>query len=513
MADDEKSSKHLKTVWKCVKIGLAALLTILILAVLFLLYVFLFKVPDQSVEEHIYPPHGSLVQKRMEEFRWPDDGTTEWEFRIADGHGKVLFFTRIRTNRVTLPYTLLEPGTYYSWELFRIDEDGDADIDPVIDNRFRTARNATMATFWRPLHVFPDRVTIRPVEMIFGITVEISHQGPFSIMLPNELVFPDGEKAYESSGTVLLHLRWDFAHAAGRPEQWGKIVIRAGGAPKAIPVVPVMEQGCAFVREANLGFDPYTDTPSFANFSRSLFSRLTEGTCVGIVLVVKLFFERVAFGPGSGPRADRLSSIKLVEAMLTNRRLVVTSTADFRDLSDKRSDLIMDLMSELHYENLNPTNVTETIKAVLFENWAERTEQALWNLLAEGRLALVAGFRLRRKVLKTWKNLASFAVLDSGHSILAFRGWEFENASVFAVYDPNFEYAENYPRRTVLVFRKDSRPVYYVGGVPEQSLVRFLPVKTNRLFTALGVTVHGAKEKAREAGRAFSDLFKAVADK
>jgi hypothetical protein len=460
-------------------------------------YLLFFLAPDEPVSEPPYPGPGAVVQARAQEFRWPDDGAPRWEFRLLDAQGKVLFRTRRSVNRLVLPPTLLSPNGHFSWLLFRTDEGGEPEEVPVVNHRFRTAEELSTPTFWSPLTLFPARLVIGPDQMVRDMSLEISHRGLFRVRLPAELVFPDGTKDYDSSGDELLRFRWDHVNAHDEPEDWGSIRVWAGLFPAKIPLVP--EGPLESVHGTSIGFDPYRATPSFANFSTSLLSKLTQGTCVGIALVVKLVFERVSFGAKApGVAVDSISSVKFLEALLTSSRLVIRSSLDLRELSLKQTDLVMGLMSALHYENLDVRNIRETLATVLFDGWRENTRQYIWHELRNGRPPVVAAFRLRRKVARLPRDLLSLTMFDSGHAFLIYRGWRFEGASVFSVYDPNYEYREEHPLKTALVFKGGWDPIYYVNSEPERLLVRFLPFRSSKLAELMGIAALDAREKGKE---------------
>ena len=470
-------------------------------------YVLLFKAPDSPRRERIRPRDGALIQERMQLFSWPTLEAFEYEFRLLDGGQQVIYFERTRGKEARLPFRLLEPGSDYAWCVHEIDEEGWMDPDALLCRSFRTAPAVTTNTLFGPLFVFPDPLTLGPEEMLSEMTLEISHKGPYKMKLPAELVFADGDKEYEASGTILAHFRLDAARASAWPGFWKPIEIFAGGRTRRIPVRPLEDEWLSFTEAVDTGFDPYRDTPTFANFEKSLFSKLTQGTCVGIALAVKLFFEKVDFGVTEGEAAASTSANGLLKAVLTDEKVVMAGSVDFRDLSEKRTGLVMDFMSLLHFENLNPANLTETIRAVLSKTEWKRTSDFIWRELREGRLPVVAGFRIRRKMVKAAGEVGSFAMLDSGHAFLVYKGWRFGSQSVFAVYDPNFEYDPAKPRRTLLIFHSDEGGEYHIGGGVEETMVRFLPLRSSRILTLLSIIAQGTREKARDTGQAFETLY------
>ena len=337
---------------------------------------------------------------------------------------------------------------------------------------------------------------------------EVDYDGPWRLTLPRSLVFTDGERVLEGRGRMLVRFLFDQGRASVDTEEWGEVLVWAGGRETAVPVIPGSRTDAPYAGGEDPGFNPYRDTPSFANFERTLFSHLTKGTCVGIALVVKLFFEKVDFGNSSGIPADFLTATNVLDSVLTYSRVVVASSLDFRDLTSKQPDLVMDLMSALHLENLNPLNIRDTLRAVMLDDDSSGTLEHIWENLAAGRVPVIAGFRLKKRVWKTWNDIKTLAMLDSGHAFLVYRGWRFGSTSVFAVYDPNLEYLPETPRLTTLVFPPEGRPFYRVNDEIQQSLVRFLPLNSSGLFTFVAMIGQGARLNLQEAGRSVIDSYR-----
>ena len=243
-------------------------------------------------------------------------------------------------------------------------------------------------------------------------------------------------------------------------------------------------------------FDPYSDTPSFANFSGGGLAELTRGTCLGIVLAVKLFYEQVEYGEKPGIDADALTPGGVAESMMSGRPLVFRSSFGFRDLADKRTQFVTELMSTLHLENLNPMNWSQAVRTVLDAD-DEDVEAVVCSDLKQGKLGVVAGFRLRTKVAKAGGDLYAFAVLDSGHAFLAYRGWRFEKATFLSVYDPNFEYLKSSPPLTLLLFEAGKSPAYFAAGDRDREMVRFMTVSHSQAFALAGLAAGSAGERIR----------------
>jgi len=471
----------------------------------FLVYVFFYKAPDERVEAIVGPQDDALVQRRAERFSWPDDGAPAWRFFLSDGHGEVLFDQVAKLPEVVLPYGVLEPSTDYVWTVFPANLAGDRIGDPVIRSRFHTAGELTVDTWLGPLTLFPDRVSIGTHEMVGEIVVEVSYAELFRVVLPDELVFQDGSRTYDGAGTVLLYLRFDHSKAHDDPADWASIQVWAGGALAHLSVGTDFRPGHRLLASASTGFDLFADTPSFANFERSLFSRLTRGTCVGIATAVKVFFEHARFGVEGGvdePTAEMLART------LASRRKLALSAPDFRALSDRQPDLVMSVMSALHYENLDPQVITQTIRAVLAPETGEAVAANLMSQLRGGRLPVLGGFRLKSRVLKFFARIGTYTILDTGHAFLVYRGWRFEDCDVFAVYDPNFEYDPGLRRRTLLVVFRNGRPVYLAGPDPDPGMVRFLPIQPDLAALVVSIGGEGLRERILDAGDALEELWR-----
>lgn len=505
--------RFLRRIWPWLRWCILGLTVVGLLALALLVYVLFFASPDATFSVIAWPPPEARIQETEPLFSWPETDDMEYLFEVheAGPAGAPLFTIRTNRSMVRLPYGTLQPGQDYRWLVYPLTGDGEVHLEPLYDYPFSTAQAVSYQTFWRAAEIFPARLEVTPHQMLEGLSLEISYDGPWRVSLPEALVFFDGEKQLSGRGTTVIHFYFDQARAPGDAGNWRPVLVWARGRTIEVPLIPGTRPGAAFSQGIDPGFSPYDDTPSFANFERSLLSRLTQGTCVGIALVVKLFYERVEFGQqGTGARGDFLTATRLFNGILTSSRIAVRSSTSFRDLSDKQPDLVMALMSSLHFENLNPQHLRGTIRAIFGGGEQSQAEVALWDSLAAGKLPVVAGFRVRRKVFKLRDTLGRFSVLDSGHAFIVYRGWRYGDATVFAVYDPNFEYRYDHPRRTTLVFYADGRTAYFVGNEPQPDLVRFVPLDTGRLFTFFALIGHGTKRNLSEVGEAVGDLFRSL---
>ncbi|MBM4353027.1 MAG: hypothetical protein FJ109_04410 [Deltaproteobacteria bacterium] len=471
----------------------------------FLVYVFFYKAPDERVLPMVGPADDALVQRRTERFTWVDDGSPAWRFVLSDGRGDVLFEQVVRSPEATVPYGILAPSAAYVWTVFSANVAGGRIGDPVVRARFHTAGELTVDTWLGSLTLFPDRVSIGTQEMVDDIVVEVSYPGLFRVVLPDELVFQDGSRIYDGSGTVLLYMRFDQAAAHEDPADWASIQVWAGGVQAHLSVGTDARPGHRLLASAYTGFDPFSDTPSFSNFERSLFSRLTRGTCVGIAMAVKVFFEHVRFGIRTG---DDVPSAESLARHLARRKKLDLAQASLRALSENHPEPVMAVMSALHYENLDPQVVTQTIRAVLSPQTGEAVSANLFSQLRGGRLPVLGGFRLKSRVLKIFARIGTYTMLDAGHAFLVYRGWRFEDCDVFAVYDPNFEYDPGLRWRTVLQIPRGSRPVYIAGPDPDPDMVRFLPMEPDLTSLVVSLSGEGVRERLDDAFEAFEELWR-----
>lgn len=491
--------------WVFAKWGGAVAAVAALVAVGFLLWVTFFKTPDENLGAAAFPPDGAVVQESMATFRWPEGESAGWEFRLEDESGEVTYAERVKADQVTLPYGVLIPDREFRWEVYSTDEAGVVAELPTVSRSFRTSRAIKKKTRTGSLTVFPERVAVNRWNAVTHLALEVECTGDFTVSLPESLAFNDGTRRFEGSGIAVVYPVFNLSTVSGDPAEWGKISIEACDQEVLVPVTPDTSSLGRLVRAFDSGFDPYVDTPSFANFERGWLSRLTQGTCVGIALAVKLFYEHVEFGMSPGVEADTLSPVILLESMISRRPLVFRSSVNFRELSAKQTRLVTGLMSLLHLENLNPFNIKETVRAVLRDPQA-RVDSHLRAELEAGRLPVVAGFRLRRKLLKTRRRVHSFAMMDSGHAFVVFKGWLFENASLYAVYDPNYEYLQNMPGRNALVLAPGERAAYYSGGSIDLDLVRFMPLSSSQLYAFLAVTAEGLRQGLRDVVGAFGNI-------
>ncbi len=473
-------------------------------------WVFLFFPPDPPFEPETFPEEASVLLDRAPTFSWTAEDA-DGLFRVLDPQGALVWERTTNTNSVTVQDGILKPGHPYRWQVFPGGVFTELSPVPVVDRSFRMADELRFSSPSGSLTVFPDRFTVSLHHLLQSVPLEIvCTAGRLEVTLPDELTREQGSRNYRAGPTgVQFHLKFDPNMAHDSPEQWLPVRITCGDLEAVVPFSTSPSLG-PFLDSFSVGFRPYHDTPSFANFSESTLAVLTDGTCVGIAFAVQLFFRKASFGPqASGRAVDMLSPLGVVESLLSGPSVAFLNAQDFRDLTARRPQFVRDIMSTIHLENINPANLTGTIKASLISP-GPQIGDAILDELEAGRVAVVAGFRLKTRVFKTGSELASYAVMDGGHAFVAYRAWKFKNVTLFAIYDPNFRYENRAPLSTLLVVPKEGRPTYYVDGTPDRFMVRFMVMSSSDIAGLLGPLTQGVKQGVDGVLQSLDDFFQAV---
>lgn len=192
-------------------------------------------------------------------------------------------------------------------------------------------------------------------------------------------------------------------------------------------------------------FDIYRDTPAFDNFSGKTFVS-KGGTCLGMDVILKSMYENVEFDPN--PRPDWQDRVK---DALNGGKTTIYGYKDFRELSEKEPEKLKNLMEVGHFKNFALHNIGTTLGQRLGLEATNGHYKLLQSNLALGKPAVMGLYNMTDgKVLKN---------LDGGHAMMAYKSVEFENKTVFWMYDPNFEYNEKYNthRQTMMVYDKKTQ--------------------------------------------------------
>ena len=464
---------------------------------LFVGWVVLFEEVDSKNAVPVLPGSNAVVLTLEPTFQWPG-GNGPWLFSLEEegAKGEGGFEKRTESNRLILPEGVLRPDRAYRWRVVTLDRSGEEE-DEVVVRRLRTQKAAVSRGGEGDLWVYPSQYVLRRRHFYSPLALEVRFPGGYHIELPDELVFMDGRRGIDAHGSAVFSLQFAPSMAGNEVAEWGEVIVSAPGEELTIPLsLDPVDLG-ELLETGDPGFWLYEDTPAFSNFEESVLARLTQGTCVGIAMTVKLFFERARYGGGVGEVADNFGPVAILKALVLGRPLVFEGVGSFRELSQRRAGLLRDIMSQLHLENLNPLNARSTMAEVL-RLPSTNTEEAIWRSLRRGDLAVVAGFRLRRKVLKAAEHYLSFAVLDSGHVFLVYRGWRFGQGGLFAVCDPNYEYGESGARQTLLVYPRGSRPQYRVNGELREAMVRFVVLDSAEATSLLVLALESSRQKFGE---------------
>lgn len=449
-------------------------------------WVFFFYPPDAPFEPETFPDDGGVVLQRAPLFQWASEDA-DGLFRVLDSEGRVVWEQATHTNEVTVPEGVLLPGRSYRWRVYPGGVFNELSPVPSIDRAFKMAPEIRLKSADGSLTVFPAVLTLAPRNLTDTVPLEVvCTAGSLEVDLPQELTREQGNRKYVSDPTgVQFYLKFDPTLAADSPEEWMPVLVTCGDLHAEVPIAVGALPG-KFEASHSVGFRPYLDTPSFANFAESTLAILTDGTCVGIAFTVQLLFQKASFGPDArGKPVDALSPLAAVETLISEPSIAFKEASDLRDLTARRPSFVRDMMSTVHLENMNPANLTGTIRAALIRPGPGIGEEIL-DELDSGRVAVVAGFRLKTRVFKSGEGLSSYAVMDGGHAFVAYRAWCFQRLTVFAVYDPNFRYQSNAPLSTLLLVPKEGRPAYFIDGTPDRYMVRFMVMSSSDIAGIMG---------------------------
>jgi len=477
------------------RFGLGLMLLMLLVVAAGWGWIFLFYPPDAPHEPETIPEDGAVVLERDPTFRWPS-AHADARFQVLDSQGALVWERYTLDNVVTIPTGLLKPGAEYRWVVLVTNQRDDYGYVAAVERRFRMASAAHAQGVSGSLDVFPGEIIFSTRHLTGHVPLEIvCSQGELEVELPREFARDSGSREYRATGPagVYFRLKFDQVMAGDSPLNWGPANVRCGDLRLAIPLVPAASFG-AYLGALSVGFNPYTDSPSFSNFADSTLAMLTQGTCVGIVFAVQLAFQKASFGPeAQGVPLDNLGALAAVEHLLYSDAVAFRGASDFRDLASRRPEFVRAIMSTIHLENINPANLAGTLKAAMAAPGPE-IGAMIDAELRLGRPAVVAGFRLKTRVLKGAGEVGRYAVLDSGHAFLVYRAWHFTKASLYAVYDPNYSYSASSPLSTLLVVPATGRPVYYVNGAPDGVMVRFMMMTASDISGLLGPLTQGVKQ-------------------
>ncbi|MCK5686458.1 hypothetical protein KAJ27_20145 [bacterium] len=209
-----------------------------------------------------------------------------------------------------------------------------------------------------------------------------------------------------------------------------------------------------YIGAHDCGFDIYTDTPNFDNWSGT--ALLTGGgTCLGVVFTVKNFFESMDYGTSNGINILNMKAFDFAKYLAKKERFCAPDSQNMREFSVKHDKVLHKYMEYNHMDNLNPTNLDDALKGMFNFDNDQKTFKKYCEDLDDGKPALLSMFKhsfsKSIKIPIIGKKL-TFNKPEAGHAMMVYRVYEFEKNSLMCIYDPNILYKENSPKHSAITF-------------------------------------------------------------
>jgi hypothetical protein len=375
----------------------------------------------------IWPSHETRISTLTPTIRWPAREATRYEVTLSSGdeRGRIIHRASSDDGRLPIPVGLLADDQSYSW---RATPTGTPD-GLAFAGDFRTGTRVRRGQ----LVVSPSVYNISLQAYREGIKMDIDapREALVELVLPGVLT-AGGTRLVAMTGGFQLVVRPALELAMLSPEALssssllGEIVVRSETDEVRVPVrFDVSDQG-RFLRSVVSGFDPLLDTPAFANFAQGVLATVTRGTCLGMVLAAQQSYL------GCRECAEKR------DCWCPRLRL--------RSLMNP--EMVKEEMNFLHLANFSPLNWSTAVTSTLTE--ASQPE-VVGHIL--GRL------RDRHPV--------ALALLDHavesggpalGHAVLAYAAHEFEDHTIFFVFDPDRVATSGDPLRSFIVVPRASSP-------------------------------------------------------
>jgi hypothetical protein len=427
--------------------------------------------PGESVApaQAAWPVGGEVVSSLTPTLRWPALGGQPYEVGLFleedDGAITPVFAALTEARRLEVPAGVLAPDRHYLWLASAVDG-GVADSHT---GRFATATRAGTGD----LTVSPAVCFLNPDTLLEGIDLEVTV--PDGVVV--EVILPDlltaaGARRTVMEGSFRLPVRPTLALSTlvpdigGAEEDLAAITVRTDEETVVVPVrFDASAQG-RFLRAAVSGFDPLLDTPAFANFAEGLLARMTQGTCLGMVLAARQSFESCGECGQRGP--------------CWCPRLRLRSMLD--------PDGVKEEMNFLHLANLNPGNWSAAVASAL-------TSASQHDVAAELLTGLHRGGPVPLAILE---ERTAGEGPGMGHAVLAYAVHEFEDLYLVYLYDPDRVLRQGEPLRSFMVLSRKpglaGRVLFATASGLEAVEVHVLP--DSRLLT----------DVPRELSRTLSSL-------
>jgi len=453
--------------------------------------------------EAIRPADQTFLRTLRPLLAWSDDGSYRWRVTVREREGAVVFDEVVSTSGVRVSEGSLSPGRRYRWEVTPLDRKGRQRLEPAVVRDFRVAPMIRAGA----LGVFPGAIVFHREDWHEPHDLVVECPGQGWVELGNALVLPDGAKGASFQGRETLEVLFDWRLAPMNPAEWGEVKV-ACGRDRLVAAVrhgPVLSTTLDSWSDSHM--DLLLDTPSFANFEYGVISRLTRGTCLGIALVVKFFYDQGRFGAGAdGVSIQGLSPLTAVALIADNRTVAVPHAFNFRHWSRIRPQDLQELMSLVHTDNINPLRLPKVVAALLSLEDNEDVASDIAEELDRGRAALVARYHIRKRHAHLFGETAAWLGFDRGHMLIALRIWRFRGSAVALIYDPNLSYETGAEANTILFLPYDGDARLYERGEPERGRFRYLVVTGGRATVLLSTALKELRGSWKELLETGKDL-------
>jgi hypothetical protein len=414
-----------------------------------------------------WPVRSEVVATLTPTLRWPANPGSEYLLTLFEEPDKLTpptaIFSSVSTiNRLTIPDQILIADRSYRWQV-----ESAAGIGQTIqEGCFTTASQVQDSG----LLVTPAAYPINFTTLQHGLRLDISvdQNQEVEVVLP-AILTAGGARRVIMNGSFelpvfpaldLVHMPTpDSATSVHEPIQ---ILVRTTAAEIAIPVHFDGSSLGGLLRTVKTGFDPLLDTPNFSNFVDGLLASVTQGTCLGMVLLARQSFLNSTQCQNSQKRwCPRLRLQSLLEAHRLKQE-----------------------MNFLHLANLDPQNWSVAVPALV-------TDEGQYQLAAELLGALSGANPVPVALISPRRNESQAG--ETGHAILVYAVHEFEDFYIFWVYDPDQISFPGDPIRNFLAISKASGAVgqvRYTGRHKLESVEAYILPEFGTLSSLSPVIAH-----------------------
>ena len=423
-----------------------------------------------------WPVRSEVVATLTPTLRWPAIPGSGYLLTVFEEPGTIVppaaIFTSVSTiNRLTIPEQILIADRSYRWQV----ESSSGAGQTIQEGCFTTASQVRDSGLLVTPAVYPINFNTLRHGLRLDITVVRNQE--IEVVLP-AILTAGGARHIRMNGSFELPVfpaenlvRMPVPDGGTSLHDPGQIIIRTADAEVAIPVRFDGSSLGGLLRTVKTGFDPLLDTPNFSNFVDGLLASVTQGTCLGMVLLARqAFVDSTHCRNSLNHWCPRLRLQSILEAHRLKQE-----------------------MNFLHLANLDPQNWSVAVPALMTDDGQYQLAAELLGSLSVGMPVPVALISPRRQGTESG---------EAGHAILVYAVHEFEDFYIFWVYDPDHISFPGDPIRNYLAISKTGEPagqVRYTGpdkldGVeayvlPEfGTLSRLSPVVAHT-FSALDTTL------------------------